>query len=183
MVELTIEITNFCENGCDFCSSDAKPNGEHLPFENIRNFLSNYHSIERINISGGEPLAHPDFYKILRYCEGITENIWVYTNAIKNLAYNSHVLSEVNVVANICIVPEKRVYIPRGSFSIRVLKFVSQGRGINIKTIPTSVSGNFSGEKCVYCSQPTLLANGKVVATPCRKLSSEFALKSEESQK
>jgi organic radical activating enzyme len=170
MVELTIEITNWCDNECDFCSSDATTEGKHLPFEVIKDFLSKYNDIIRINISGGEPLAHPDFYKILRYCKMLTENVWVYTNAIPNIAYNTHVLKEINVMANVCIVPGRKVYIPKGSFSTHILEFVPQGRGKDIPTVPTTVSGNLAGgERCITCNQPTLMANGKVVTSPCRK--------------
>lgn len=168
-MELTVEITNFCEEGCDFCSSDAKPEGGHLSFDKIKEFLDSYKDVQRINISGGEPLAHPDFYKILRYCEGITKNVWVYSNAIKNLAYNSHVIREVNVAANVCMVPGKAVYIPKGSFSVHVLKFIPQGRGKDKATVSVSTSKNFTGERCPYCEQPTLLADGRIAHSPCLK--------------
>ena len=183
MVELTIEITNFCENDCDFCSSDAKPSGGHLPFDKITEFLSEYECknhidpISRINISGGEPLAHPDFYKILQYCERITDNVWVYTNAIKKLAYNSHVIDEVHVMANVCVVPGWENYIPQGNFQIHLLKLLPQGRGINFGREPITASGNFNGEKCILCTQPTLKANGEVAVAPCRKTQSILAVK------
>jgi organic radical activating enzyme len=170
MVELTIEITNQCDELCNFCSSDAKPSGKHLSFEKIKEFLSKYKNIERINISGGEPLSHPQFYRILKYCKMLTENVWVYTNAIPNIAYNTHVIKEINVMANVCIVPGRKVYIPKGCFSTHILEFVPQGRGKNIQTVPITVSGNLAGgERCITCNQPTLMANGKVVTSPCRK--------------
>jgi hypothetical protein len=184
MVELTIEITNFCENNCNFCSSDAKPSGEHLSFERIKEFLSDYERqnyidpISRINISGGEPLAHPDFYKILKYCKRITRNVWVYTNAIERLAYNSHVVTEIKVVANVCIIPGEDNYIPQGRFSVHLLKFVPQGRGKHKSTPTISASGNFNNEHCSECNQPTLLADGCVVTAPCRKTQSVLEGKS-----
>jgi 7,8-dihydro-6-hydroxymethylpterin dimethyltransferase len=170
MVELTIEITNYCPQECDFCSSDASSIGSYLPFNDIKRFLFAYNEIDRINISGGEPLSHPDFYKILILCKSITSNVWVYTNAIQNIAYNAHVLTELNVAANVCLVPGEAVYMPKGSFSVHVLKFVPQGRGANIPEVPLSFSGNCEGEKCKTCVQPTLKADGSIAVTPCKKV-------------
>lgn len=170
MVELTVEITNRCLNKCPWCSSDAIPDGKHLDYGAIENFLLSYDAseIERINISGGEPLSHPDFYKILLLCNRLCSNVWVYTNAIKNLAYNTHVLKEVNVKANVCLVPNTEVYVPKGSFHVSLLKFIPQGRGRNIQPIDYHFSGNITG-KCKECNNPTLLADGRVVPAPCQK--------------
>ena len=168
MVELTIEITGYCPNECPFCSSDATPKGKPLDYEVIEKFLLSYNEIERINISGGEPLSHPDFYRILMLCNKLCSSVWVYTNAIKNLAYNTHVLKEVNVKANVCLVPNTEIHIPKGSFHVTILKFIPQGRGKNIDLVDMRFSGNLTGN-CEKCNNPTLLANGKVVSAPCKK--------------
>ena len=105
-MEVTIEITKFCPNKCKYCSTNASAAGEHLSFKDIN-------KITRINISGGEPLAHPDFYKILQTCYGFTNNVWVYTNALKQIIYNTDVIDEIEVHANVCLVPGEKVYLPK----------------------------------------------------------------------
>lgn len=95
-MEYTLEITQYCEHNCPYCSSNATTQGQHVPLEKILEFLeeNNINENDRINISGGEPLAHPQFYKILQECYKRTKNVWVYTNAIRNIKYNAHVLRE-----------------------------------------------------------------------------------------
>ena len=176
MSEITIEITNYCPYDCSFCSSNASPTGKHLEFEKIKKFLeenlvkANAIVFERINISGGEPLAHPDFYKILQLCNKLSNNVVVYTNAIKTIAYNTAVIKELNVKANVCLIPASDVYIPKGSFKIHLLKFISQGRGKSIQEVNMSCSSNLCGsEKCESCTNLTLKANGEIVPCPCKK--------------
>lgn len=167
-LELTVEITNFCKEGCTFCSSDATPEGKHLPFEEIKNFIEKYSNIDVINISGGEPISHPEFYKILEYCKTRARFVWVYSNAIEHLAYNTHVIKEVNIRANVCLTPSTEVYIPKGSFQVNLLKFVSQGRGKNIEEVKVHCSGNLL-HKCETCNNPTLKSDGSIALSPCKK--------------
>ena len=180
MTELTIEITNYCPYSCPFCSSNASPKGEHLDFETIHSFIMEHVNklrndikkpmfLDRINISGGEPLAHPDFYKILQLCKKSAYKVHVYTNEIEYLEYNTHVLKEVQVSGNVCIIPGKDVYIPKGIFQVKLLKFISQGRGKKIKNVRVTVSRNLKEECERNCGNLTLLANGEVVPAPCRK--------------
>ena len=94
MVEVTLEITRMCPHArsCDYCSTDATPDGEHLPKERVFEVLDEVlekidaskeeiticnpdledkitfeivdpKKIDVINISGGEPLCHPDFLR------------------------------------------------------------------------------------------------------------------------
>ena len=172
-MEYTIEITQYCENGCNYCSSNATPGGEHLPIGVIIDFLEK-NSIEandRINISGGEPLAHPDFYNILKACQRKTSNIWVYTNAIRQIKYNALVITEgVQVEANICLSPDflnTQISIKDGT-KINLLKLVPKGRGSNIKEIEIHVSGNIRGD-CSGCQHVLLQADGNIAQSPCKK--------------
>jgi len=68
MAEYTIEITSYCSHNCSYCSTKATENGVHIDIETIKQFLNSnkIKATDRINISGGEPLAHPKFYEILQ---------------------------------------------------------------------------------------------------------------------
>lgn len=172
-MEYTIEITQYCENGCWYCSTNASSEGKHLPLRDILEFLGTHHigPTDRINISGGEPLAHPDFYRILKECYNRTFNVWVYTNALNQIKYNAHVLPKgIKTEANICLCDgcfEDPITIPKGT-KMNLLKFVSTGRGSNIDPLDVHVSGNVNGH-CLGCEHVLLQADGETTEAPCKK--------------
>ncbi len=168
-MELTIEITQYCEHGCDYCSTNATEKGEHLPLETIKEFLEKHKNINRINISGGEPLAHPEFYKILSYCREITCNVWVYTNALDKIIYNTDVVEEIEVEANVCLVPNRDIYIPKNVQKTHLLQLIPQGRAKNMKPGRYHVSSNITGHNCHKCQHQLLQADGKISPAPCKK--------------
>lgn len=172
-MEVTIEITKYCPNDCEYCSTNASEDGEHLSFFDIEAFLADIWvdtKITRINISGGEPLAHPDFYKILQTCYGFTDNVWVYTNALKKIIYNVDVVDEIEVHANVCLVPGKRVYLPKNVDKVHLLKLIPQGRAEDMNAGNFQVSGNLKGcNACSDCEHVLLQADGKVMEAPCKK--------------
>ncbi len=173
-MEVTIEITDYCPHNCDYCSTDAGTPGRHLDFEEIRKFLNQvqveHGTIKRINISGGEPLAHPKFYNILRLCEGYTLNVWIYTNAIRQIMYNAAVVRDLKVEANVCLVPGRSAYIPENADKVHLLQLIPQGRAKNMKPANFHVSSNISNpEKCKDCKHTLLQANRKIVKAPCKK--------------
>ena len=112
-MEVTIEITSYCPNNCDYCSTNASEFGKIISYADIEQFLKRVENIDRINISGGEPLSHPEFYNILLLCESYTNNVWVYTNALRKIIYNSDVVKEIEVHANVCLIPGREVYLPK----------------------------------------------------------------------
>lgn len=171
-MELTIEITGFCPESCPYCSSDASVNGRPLEYQVIKSFIDKYPNINRINISGGEPLSHPRFYEILQYCKSKTENVWVYTNALTQIRFNSDILKEIKIEANVCVVPGTYVYIPKNVDKINLLRLVHQGRGKNLPNVPVHVSHNFiidPTKNCESCDNLVLLSDGAIVSSPCKK--------------
>jgi organic radical activating enzyme len=174
-MEITIEITQFCENHCDYCSTNASPEGEHLPFEKIKKFFVDLNDkliddeLLRINISGGEPLAHPEFYKILRFCESCCKDVRVYTNALKNIIYNTAVIKEIIVEANVCLVPGRYVYLPHRAYKTHLLQLVPQGKAKDMDAGNYHVSSNITGCGCDKCDHVLLQADGKIVKAPCKK--------------
>jgi len=181
MVEVTIEVTQFCEEKCEVCSSSATPEGKSLPYEQIEKFLLLHKNIDRINVSGGEPLSHPEIYKILKLCYAITENVWIYTNMIRNIIYNAEVLSrnrstcpKIRVEANVIVLPGRKICIPDEVDKVHLLKYIRTGRfdDMMFNDVPITVSHNFFEEcdhNCGKCDNILLQADGKVVPAPCKK--------------
>lgn len=171
-MEVTIEITKYCPNECEYCSTNASDTGKHLSLQDVADFLYSirHKTIDRINVSGGEPLAHPDFYNILKICYVITDNVWVYTNALKKIIYNTDIVDEIEVHANVCLVPGKRVYLPKNVDQVHLLKLVKQGKAKDMDDGNFSVSGNLRGcNACGQCDHVLLQADGKIVDAPCEK--------------
>lgn len=172
MTEVTLEITQFCENECDYCSSNATPKGKHLEYSKIIKFLESVKDINRINISGGEPLAHPNFYKILMKCKGLTDDVRVYTNALEKIVFNSNVIQRISLEANVCIVPGREVYIPEDVDRVHLLKLIHQGRAKNFPRTFITTSSNFNNtlsRDCMNCNNILLQADGQIVQSPCKK--------------
>jgi len=177
-MEVTIEITDYCPNECDYCSTNAGPIRHNIVGrKEINTFLnraSNDNNITRINISGGEPLSHPDFYGILNLCKSYTRNVWVYTNALTQIIYNSDIIKEMKVEANTCLVPGREIYIPKNVDKVHLLQLVRQGRAKDMNPGKYHISNNIEkmsdcDHNCDTCQHILLQADRKIVAAPCKK--------------
>ena len=159
MKEITLEITNFCPHGCKFCSSDAIDEWAEADFLSLGTIVAKLHGkhYDRINISGGEPLAHPDFYHIHTICALHADDVTVYSNTIKHLIYNAHVIDGVYLEANLTLTPE--------TDKIHVLRRVKQGKEANRPEVHLSRNHR---EDCA-CDHRVLRYDGKWVRTPCNK--------------
>ena len=162
MREVTIELTNYCPNECPYCSSNAGPEGsDYLSVETITGFLKD-DEYDRINISGGEPLSHPQFYNILQLCKKRvvkrTGFVAVYTNEFDCIMFNANVKSGVRVEANVPLLPNTDI--------VHVLKMIRQG--YEAKRPDVHYSCNWDKE-CAICAHTVLKPNGEVGNTPCTK--------------
>ena len=180
-IELTIEITQRCPEGCDFCSSRATTDSNvMLTEEDVMEIIESIdrqvgmESIGRINISGGEPLSHPDFFAIKRLCDVMAgrENVYVYTNAITNLIYNTSVIENgVTIHANVVLIPGRTANIPKRADKVHLLKLIKQGRAENldVEDLDYHVSQNILEKECSGCSHILVQADGRVRIAPCKK--------------
>jgi len=160
--EITIEITTYCMYECDYCSTKADRYGDHLDFKTIKKFIENKNA-DIINISGGEPLSHPEFYRILQLAKEYAGQVWVYTNAIENIRFNSDILKNgITCHAN-TIIREGEINIPPAD-KVHLLELQNHGRAENMK----KVSYEVSGKDCEECDHEVLQADGKI-ARPCSK--------------
>lgn len=174
-MEVTVEITDYCPNECDYCSTYASRRGYlKVSQKEVNEFLNKVsfeNEITRINISGGEPLSHPDFYEIFCLCKSYTKDVWVYTNAITQIMYNTDIVKEIKVEANVCLTPGREVYIPKNVDKVHLLQLVKQGRAKDMVPANIKVSGNIPRNDCSCdnCKHLVLQANRKSVLAPCRK--------------
>jgi mycofactocin biosynthetic radical S-adenosylmethionine protein MftC len=66
LFSVLVELTYRCNLDCFFCYNDLGLRGEPLRTEQYRAFLEELRDLQVLNLtlSGGEPLAHPDFLKL-----------------------------------------------------------------------------------------------------------------------
>jgi MoaA/NifB/PqqE/SkfB family radical SAM enzyme len=166
MKEITFELTNYCEHECKYCSSNAVNvlgDATFLSYETIFSILQGKRKrFDRINISGGEPLAHPDFYRIYMLCKEFTKDIVVYSNLITHRRYNANVIDGVYLEADITVTPE--------TDTIHILRRVKQGKE---EDRPEVFLSRNHFEDC-ECEHRVIRPNGTITKAPCNKYEMEI---------
>lgn len=85
--DLCFEVIKTCPNNCLFCSSCSSPDATTIiPFELFKQTIDHFISlggIEEISLSGGEPLLHPDIFKMIAYCKEKNIRTVLFTSGIK----------------------------------------------------------------------------------------------------
>ena len=158
--ELTIEITNFCEENCKYCSSNSVDDMNEaifLSLDKVKEIIRD-NEYERINISGGEPLSHPDFYIIYKYCKEHATDVMVNTNLLTHICYNSNIIDGIYIETNISMLPNVS--------KVHILKRVEQGK--EAKRPEVVYSGNWTGD-CAGCDNEVMKPDGSIVKSPCKK--------------
>ena len=66
LFSVLLELTYRCNLNCFFCYNDVAKQGRQLVLEDYRVLLHDLHAMGTMNLglSGGEPMAHPDFFAI-----------------------------------------------------------------------------------------------------------------------
>ncbi len=65
---MQVELTEACNLKCKFCYNSQKPKYNKRVFEMLDKLAEQ--GIMQVNLTGGEPLAHPQFFEVLEYaCE------------------------------------------------------------------------------------------------------------------
>jgi radical SAM protein with 4Fe4S-binding SPASM domain len=84
---LKLMITNGCNLQCQHCWRDSRPHDKlfPIPANILKRLISEFVQlgVERIHLTGGEPLTHPDWYDLVKYScaqPGVKE-VCIQTNA------------------------------------------------------------------------------------------------------
>ena len=85
--DLCFEVIKTCPNNCLFCSSCSSPDAKtSISFDLFKQTIDHFISIggiEEISLSGGEPLLHPDIFKMIEYCKEKGIRTVLFTSGIK----------------------------------------------------------------------------------------------------
>ena len=87
-MSVLLELTYACNLDCSFCYNDLALEGQPLSLTQYRALLEDLASLSALNLtlSGGEPLAHPQFYEIAGYARQL--------GFVVRLKSNGHALKE-----------------------------------------------------------------------------------------
>lgn len=76
-----IYVTERCNMNCLFCS--ARKKGHDISLKDFQKYVDTWvnYGVTHINITGGEPLLHPDIYELLKYAHIAGMEVALFTNA------------------------------------------------------------------------------------------------------
>lgn len=80
---MSVELTSNCNLKCIYCYRDAGPNhSAYLEYDVLVDILGRLanNGVRSVELTGGEPLLHPQFLEILSYCVTKFDRIIVLTN-------------------------------------------------------------------------------------------------------
>ena len=82
LMSVLLELTYACNLDCTFCYNDASLDGKPLSLHQYRELLDDLASLGVLNLSlsGGEPLAHPQFFDIATHARSLGFVIRLKTN-------------------------------------------------------------------------------------------------------
>lgn len=136
-----VEVTDRCNLACPTCYANSAPNyGRHRTLEEIERMfdiiVANEGEPDVVQISGGEPTVHPDFFEILDIAK---------KKPIKHLMLNTNgirIAKDINFVEKLAsYMPDFEIYLQFDSFKQEVLEKL---RGEDLTEIRTKAIENLN---------------------------------------
>lgn len=103
---LTVELTHKCNLSCKHCYICAGKNQQAtIPTKQLLSFLKRlkHLRLQGIDLTGGEPLLHPDFFTILSFCIQTFEHVDLLTNGTLITEEIADKLAEYKEKLRICV--------------------------------------------------------------------------------
>jgi len=136
-----LEVTDRCNLTCPTCYAGSSPTyGRHRTLEEVKTMLDTIVRNEKepdvVQISGGEPTIHPQFFEILDYAKSLPiRHIMVNTNGIK-IAKDKEFAKRLKTYT-----PDFEIYLQFDSFDDSVLQ---QMRGAKLSEIRKQALANLN---------------------------------------
>ena len=136
-----IEITDRCNLTCPTCYAGSSPfYGRHRTLDEVKKMLDTIVRNEKepdvVQLSGGEPTEHPDFFEILKYAKSLPiRHLMLNTNGIK-IAKDRDFVNELKKYT-----PDFEIYLQFDSFEEEVLKEL---RGAHLSEIRKQAIANLN---------------------------------------
>jgi radical SAM protein with 4Fe4S-binding SPASM domain len=105
---VTVELTDKCNYFCKHCYRSSAPSrSTQVSFEALKSFLGDFHRHGGVvvELTGGEPMLHPDFFEIVKWCNERFSLVGVLTNGYylqekeveKLLPYRGHMIFNLSL--------------------------------------------------------------------------------------
>lgn len=136
-----VEVTDRCNLTCPTCYAGSSPTyGRHRTLDEIKTMLDTIVANEKepdvVQISGGEPTIHPQFFEILDYAKSLPiRHLMLNTNGIK-IAKEEGFAERLKTYA-----PDFEIYLQFDSFENSVLREL---RGADLNTIREQAIANLN---------------------------------------
>ena len=127
-----VEVTDRCNLSCPTCYAGSSPSyGRHRTLDEIKQMLDTIieheHEPDVVQISGGEPTIHPQFFEILDYCKTLPiRHLMLNTNGIE-IAKDIEFAKRLKTYS-----PDFEIYLQFDSFEKDVLQTM---RGADLTSI------------------------------------------------
>lgn len=137
-----IEVTDRCNLTCPTCYAGSSPTyGRHRTLEEIKKMMDavvrNEKEPDVVQISGGEPTIHPQFFEILDYAKTLPiKHLMLNTNGIR-IAKEKDFVEKLKTYA-----PDFEIYLQFDSFEDSVLRTL---RGADLTKIRQQALANLNG--------------------------------------
>ena len=136
-----VEVTDRCNLTCPTCYAGSSPTyGRHRTLDEIKTMLDTIVANEKepdvVQISGGEPTIHPQFFEILDYAKSLPiRHLMLNTNGIK-IAKEEGLAERLKTYA-----PDFEIYLQFDSFENSVLREL---RGADLNSIREQAIANLN---------------------------------------
>jgi len=147
LMSVMLELTYACNLDCTFCYNDLSLDGQRLTLAQYRTLLDDLAEMGVLNLTltGGEPLAHPNFFEIARYARSLGFVIRIKTNghAVKEAVARrirdeiDPFLVEVSIHGATAETHDRQTRVP-GSFR-RLLSNISAMKTVGLRVKVNSV--------------------------------------------
>lgn len=144
-----LELTEACNLRCKFCYNSQKPRYNEQVFEML-DALANQ-GIMQVNLTGGEPLAHPKFFEVLKYACERFPNVVILTNGSLMNEEALELIHKTDVTSiNISIHGNRKYHeeltqVPRSfDASINAIKYILKKNKILVASNFVLNAGNYS---------------------------------------
>jgi antilisterial bacteriocin subtilosin biosynthesis protein AlbA len=166
-LNLQVELTEACNLRCFYCyrRSGSRRREKRLPTSQLLHVLGTLRrlGLESVELTGGEPMGHPDWAEILRFCAETFDMVSVLTNGTylspRRVAamrpYRDHMIFSVSLDSHVADVHDRRRGV-RGAFAA-----TTEGVRLLVKEgFLTRVSMVVDGENWHDVEQTLLFARG-----------------------
>lgn len=146
---MQVELTEACNLKCKFCYNSQQPKYNKRVFEMLDKLAEQ--GIMQVNLTGGEPLAHPQFFEILKYaCEKFPNVVILSNGSLMNEEALKKIHDTSVTSINISIHGDKKSHESltqvSGSFdaSMNAIKYILEKDKILVASNFVLNAGNFN---------------------------------------